>query len=62
MNIKTSKRKQRIQSASAYHVTYFMISTPTVSRLNNHVTVNLQSKVIIWACGKNKRAVLIPFI
>ena len=38
-----------------------MISTPqTVSRLNKHVTVHIQSKVIIWSCGKKKRAVLIP--
>ena len=27
----TSKRKQRVQSASAYHVTHFMISTLTNS-------------------------------
>ena len=27
--------------------------------LNNHVTVHIQSKVIIWSCGKNKSAVLI---
>jgi len=32
----------------------------TVSRLNNHMTVHLQSKVIIWSCGKNTRAVLVP--
>ena len=32
----------------------------TISRLNNQVTVHIQSKVIIWSCGKNKRAVLIP--
>jgi len=24
----------------------------TVSRLNIHVTVHIQSKVIIWSCGK----------
>ena len=29
----------------------------TVSGLNNHVTVHIQSKVIIWSCGKNKRTV-----
>ena len=26
----------------------------------NHVTVHIQSKFIIWSCGKNKRALLIP--
>ena len=32
----------------------------TVPRLNNHKTVHIQSKVIIWSCCKNKRALLIP--
>ena len=32
----------------------------TVSRLNNHMTVHFQSKAIIWSCGKNTRAVLVP--
>ena len=40
---------------------YDLIPPPqTVSRLNNHVTLHIQSKVISWSCDKNKHAVLIP--
>jgi len=46
---------------SMSHDTFFLSQPPqTVSRLNNHMTVHIQSKVIIWSCGKNKHAVLIP--
>ena len=45
----TSDRKQRIQCASAYHVTHFMISAPSKQfslLLNDHVTVHIQSVII----------------
>mgnify|MGYP006890252372 CR=1 FL=1 len=51
--IKECKAPQRI----TWHILW---SQPpqTVSRLNNHVTVHIQPKVIIWSWGKNTRVVL----
>ena len=56
MDIKTKNTKRLILSRD----TSYDLNHQTVYRLNNHVTVQTQYKVIIRTCGHNIRAVIIP--
>ena len=40
-------------------IMWHSLLSQTTSCLNNHVIVRIQSNVIIWVCGKNKRALFI---